>query len=89
MVPNPDTKQYWNNWKNDMSLFPTTNQERPYEQLLHNCDQSGETLRAARTQLPWTMVTIIIAKILAGEKSFALEMSPCWQIFLQNKHNFA
>ena len=24
----------WNNWKNDMSLFPATNQERPSEQLL-------------------------------------------------------
>ena len=22
-------------WRNDMSLFPATNQERPYEQLLH------------------------------------------------------
>ena len=32
----PDPKQYWNNWKNDMSLFSATNQERPYEQLLHN-----------------------------------------------------
>ena len=31
-----DPKQYWNNWKNDMSLFSATNQERPYEQLLHN-----------------------------------------------------
>ena len=37
MMPNPDPKQYWNNWKNDMSLFSATNQERPYEQLLHNC----------------------------------------------------
>ena len=37
MVPNPDPKQYWNNWKNDMSLFSATSQERPYEQLLHNC----------------------------------------------------
>ena len=37
MVPNPDHKRYWNNWKNDMSLFSVTNQERPYEQLLHNC----------------------------------------------------
>ena len=36
MVPNPDPKQYWNNWKNDMSLFSATNQERPYEQLLRN-----------------------------------------------------
>ena len=27
----------WNNWKNDMSLFSATNQERPSEQLLHNC----------------------------------------------------
>ena len=34
MVPNPDPKQYWNNWKNNISLFPATNQERPYEQLL-------------------------------------------------------
>ena len=34
MVPNPDPKQYWNNWKNDMSLFSATNQERPFEQLL-------------------------------------------------------
>ena len=31
-----DPKQYWNNWKNGMSLFSATNQERPYEQLLHN-----------------------------------------------------
>ena len=38
MVPNPDPKQYWNNWKNDISLFSATNQERPYE--------------AAPTQLP-------------------------------------
>ena len=30
MVPNPDSKQYWNNWKNDMSLFSATNQETPY-----------------------------------------------------------
>ena len=36
MVPNLDPKQYWNNWKNDMSLFSATNQDRPYEQLLHN-----------------------------------------------------
>ena len=36
MVPNPDPNQYWNNWKNDMSLFSTTNQERPCGQLLHN-----------------------------------------------------
>ena len=36
MVPNPDPKQYWNNWKNDMSSFSATNQERPYKQLLHN-----------------------------------------------------
>ena len=36
MVPNPDPKQYSNNWKNDMSLFSATNQERPCEQLLHN-----------------------------------------------------
>ena len=27
----------WNSWKNDMSLFSATNQERPSEQLLHNC----------------------------------------------------
>ena len=26
MVPNPDPKQYWNNWKNDMSSFSETNQ---------------------------------------------------------------
>ena len=32
MVPNPDSKQYWNNWKNDMSLFSATNLERPYKQ---------------------------------------------------------
>ena len=32
MVPNPDSKKYWNNWKNDMSLFSATNQERPYKQ---------------------------------------------------------
>ena len=36
VVPNPDPKQYWNSWKNDMSLFSATNQERPYEQLLHS-----------------------------------------------------
>ena len=36
MVPNPDPKEYFNNWKNDMSLFSATNQERPHEQLLHN-----------------------------------------------------
>ena len=36
MVPNPDPKQYSNNWKNDVIVF---------------CDQSGETLRAAPTQL--------------------------------------
>ena len=36
LVPNPDPKQYWNNWKNDMSLFSATNQETPYKQLLHN-----------------------------------------------------
>ena len=30
MVPNPEPKQYWNNWKNDMSLFSATNHERPY-----------------------------------------------------------
>ena len=27
--------KYWDNWKNDMLLFPANNQERPYEQLLH------------------------------------------------------
>ena len=32
----PDPKQYWNNWKNDVIVF---------------CDQSGETLGAAPTQL--------------------------------------
>ena len=37
MVPNPDPKQYSNNWKNDMLLFSAANQERPYEQLPHNC----------------------------------------------------
>ena len=37
MVPNPDPKQNWNNWKNDMSLFSVNNQERPSKQLLHNC----------------------------------------------------
>ena len=37
MVPNPDPKQYWNNWKNDMSLFSATSQERTYQHLLHNC----------------------------------------------------
>ena len=25
----PDPKQFYNNWKNDMSLFPATNQKRP------------------------------------------------------------
>ena len=35
-VPNPDPKEYWNNWKSDMSLFSATNQERPYAQLLQN-----------------------------------------------------
>ena len=30
-----DPKQYWNNWKNEMSLFSETNQERSSEQLLH------------------------------------------------------
>ena len=30
-----ERKQYWNNWKNDMSLFSATNQERPSGQL-HN-----------------------------------------------------
>ena len=35
-----DPMQYWNNyWKNDMSLFSATNQERPYEQLLHNLNE--------------------------------------------------
>ena len=29
-------KQYWNNGKNDMSLFSVINQETPYEQLLQN-----------------------------------------------------
>ena len=24
----PDPKQFYNNWKNDMSLFPATNQKR-------------------------------------------------------------
>ena len=37
MVPNPDPKQYWNNWKNDILLFSATNQEKPSEQLLGNC----------------------------------------------------
>ena len=41
MVPNLDPKQYWNNWKNDMSLFSATNQKRPYEQLLHNWLRDG------------------------------------------------
>ena len=36
MVPNPNPKQYLNNWKNNMSFFSATNQERPYEQLPHN-----------------------------------------------------
>ena len=38
MVSNPDPKQYWNNWKNDIIVF---------------CGQSGETFRASPTQLPW------------------------------------
>ena len=25
IVPNPDPKEYYNNWKNDISLFPATN----------------------------------------------------------------
>ena len=72
MVPNPDPKQYWNNWENDVSLFSATNQERPYEELLHNY-----------LELWWQL-----KKFWQVKKSFALEMSPCWQIFLQNKHNF-
>ena len=44
MVSNPDPKQYWNNWKNDMSLFSTTNQERPYEQLLYTQPKSEVSL---------------------------------------------
>ena len=36
MVSNPDPKQYWNNWKNDMSLFSATNQKRANEQLLQS-----------------------------------------------------
>ena len=34
MVPNPDPKQYENNWKNNMSLFPAT-----------NCASSGSSLQ--------------------------------------------
>ena len=48
MVPNPDPKQYWNNWKNDMSLFSATNQERPYKHLPHNWtnqETSGEVAK--------------------------------------------
>ena len=44
MVPNPDPKQYWNNWKNDILLFSATNQEKPSEQLLHNCIKQTEVL---------------------------------------------
>ena len=36
MVPNPDSKQYWNNWKNDMSLFSATNWERTYKQSYYS-----------------------------------------------------
>ena len=36
MVRFSNPKQYQNNGKSDMSLFPVTNKERPYEQLLHN-----------------------------------------------------
>ena len=35
----------------------------------------------------WTLVTV--EKILVVKKSFALEMTSCWQICLQNKQNFA
>ena len=35
----------------------------------------------------WTLVTV--EKILVMKKSFALEMTSCWQICLQNKQNFA
>jgi len=36
----------------------------------------------------WSWATV--EKILVGEKkSFALEMASCWQIFLENKQNYA
>ena len=52
MVPNPDPKQYWNNWKNDMSLFSAANQERPSKQLLHN--YLGKDI-GADAFIPWEM----------------------------------
>ena len=51
MVPNPDPKQNWNNWKNDMSLFSVNNQERPSKQLLHNC--LFQALKAGKDFTSW------------------------------------
>ena len=53
MVPNPDPKQYWNNWKNDMSLFLAANQEKPSKQLgLRNC---LEKEIGTDVVIPWEM----------------------------------
>ena len=58
MVPNPDPKQYWNNWKNDMSLFSATNQERPYEQLLHNWTNVSRQQYNPLSHDPWYTLSL-------------------------------
>ena len=52
MVPNPDPKQYLNNGKNNVIVF---------------CYQSGETLRAAPTQLPKINRQLLCQIILRDE----------------------
>ena len=72
VVPNPDPKQYWNNWKNDMSLFSAANQERPSKQLLRNC--LGKEI-GAEVFIPWEM--------RGNSLSPAIEYNHCFRIACQ------
>ena len=66
MVPNPDFKQYWNNWKNDRSLFSATNQER----TLRAAPTTGKIPRKhnGETHCAWAKNKIIIIMIIIIKK---------------------
>ena len=74
MVSNRDPKQYWNNWKNDMPLFSATNQERPYEQLVHNWHNFvyPSNSKIYGQEPPYYITNIVIANI------FCLSLDTSW-----------
>ena len=62
MVPNPDSKQYWNNWKNDISLFS----DQSGEGLTSSSCTTGNTPRKhnGETHCAWAKNKIIIIIIV-------------------------